>query len=66
MNTQTFAHTQAFTAINDDELIAVNGGGFAGALAKGIGKVAKSGFKFGRNTLAYEAAGQIVDGAING
>ena len=62
MNTQTFAHTQAFTAINDDELIAVNGGGFAGALAK----VAKSGFKFGRNTLAYEAAGQIVDGAING
>jgi hypothetical protein len=27
MNTQTFAHTQAFTAINDDELIAVNGGG---------------------------------------
>ena len=27
MNTQTFAHTQAFTAINDDELIVVNGGG---------------------------------------
>ena len=62
MNTQTFAHTQAFTAINDDELIAVNGGGFAGALAK----VAKSGFKFGRNALAYEQATTIVDGAING
>ena len=31
MNTQTFAHTQAFTAINDDELIAVNGG-WLGAL----------------------------------
>ena len=30
MNTQTFAHTQNFTAINDDALIAVNGGG-AGA-----------------------------------
>ena len=30
MNTQTFAHTQAFTAITDDKLIAVNGGG-AGA-----------------------------------
>ena len=27
MNTQTFPHTQAFTAINDDALIAVNGGG---------------------------------------
>ena len=27
MNTQTFAHTQAFTAITDDKLIAVNGGG---------------------------------------
>ena len=30
MNTQTFAHTQDFKAINDDALIAVNGGG-AGA-----------------------------------
>ena len=66
MKTQTFAHTQAFTAITDDELIAVNGGGFAGALVKGIGKVANGGFKFGRNALAYEAAGQLVDGAING
>ena len=26
MNTQTFAQTQDFTAITDDELIAVNGG----------------------------------------
>ena len=28
MNTQTFAHTQDFTAITDEELMAVNGGGF--------------------------------------
>ncbi len=26
MNTQTFAQTQVVTAINDDELMAVNGG----------------------------------------
>ena len=26
MNTQTFAHAQDFTAITDDELMAVNGG----------------------------------------
>ena len=26
MNTQTFAHTQDFTAITDEELMAVNGG----------------------------------------
>ena len=58
MNTQTFAQDQDFTAITDDELIAVNGG-WAGALAKGI-------FKFGRNALAYEQAATIVDGAING
>ena len=30
MNTQTFAQDQAFTAINDNALIAINGGG-AGA-----------------------------------
>ena len=28
MNTQTFAQAQDFKAINDDALIAVNGGGF--------------------------------------
>ena len=47
MNTQTFAHTQAFTAINDDELIAVNGG-FLGALtqiARVAPKIAKVGVK---------------------
>ena len=47
MNTQTFAHTQAFTAITDDELIAVNGG-WLGALTKiaRVGpKVAKVGAK---------------------
>ncbi len=37
MNTQTFAQTQVFTAINDDELMAATGGygshkPFAGAL----------------------------------
>ena len=32
MNTQTFAHAQDFTAINDDELIAVNGGGVGATL----------------------------------
>ena len=40
MNTQTFAHTQAFTAINDHELIAVNGGRFfatAGYVLGGVG-----------------------------
>ena len=30
MKTQTFAQTQDFKAINDDELIAVNGGGIGG------------------------------------
>ena len=43
MNTQTFAHTQAFTAINDDALIAVNGGG-AGAT---LGWVAANIFTLG-------------------
>ena len=28
MNTQTFAQAQDFTAITDEELMAVNGGGF--------------------------------------
>ena len=62
MNTQTFAHTQAFTAINDDELIAVNGGSKLGALAK----LGKSVFNFGRNQFALEAAVTMADGAING
>ena len=39
MNTQTFAHTQAFTAINDDELIAVNGGGFLATAGYVLGQV---------------------------
>ena len=33
MNTQTFAQAQAFTAINDDALIAVNGGGVGATLS---------------------------------
>ena len=65
MNTQTFAHTQAFTAINDDELIAVNGG-WAGALAKGIGKFAKGTFKVGRDGLAANAVIGMAGDAING
>ena len=65
MNTQTFAQDQDFTAINDDELIAVNGG-WAGALAKGIGKFAKGTFKVGRDSLALDAAVTMADGAING
>ena len=32
MNTQTFAQAQDFTAITDEELMAVNGGGFLGFL----------------------------------
>ena len=32
MNTQTFAQAQNFAPITDDELIAVNGGGFLGFL----------------------------------
>ena len=43
MNTQTFAQTQDFKAINDDELIAVNGGG-AGAT---LGWVAANIFTLG-------------------
>ena len=61
MKTQTFAHTQAFTAITDDELIAVNGGGFA-SLAKLGGK----GFRLTRNALAFDAAAGMVGDAING
>ena len=39
MNTQTFAHTQAFTAINDDALIAVNGGGAGASILWGLANV---------------------------
>ena len=61
MKTQTFAQAQDFTAINDDELIAVNGGGL-GSLAKLGGKA----FRLTRNQLAFDAATDIVGGAING
>ena len=40
MNTQTFAQAQDFTAITDEELTAVNGGGFfatAGYVLGGVG-----------------------------
>ena len=39
MNTQTFAHAQAFTAINDDALIAVNGGGAGASILWGLANV---------------------------
>ena len=58
MNTQTFAQDQNITAITDEELMAVNGGG--------LGSVAKIIFKGTRNALAYEAATNIVGDAING
>ena len=61
MNTQTFAHTQAFTAINDDELIAVNGGWVGAAV-----KLGAKAFKSGRNIIAAESVIGMADGAING
>ena len=39
MKTQTFAHAQAFTAINDDALIAVNGGGAGASVLWGLANV---------------------------
>ena len=62
MNTQTFAHTQAFTAINDDELIAVNGGG-AGAT---LGWVAANVFTLGA-PIAIDAftGGKVTKAAAN-
>ena len=36
MNTQTFAHAQAFTAITDEELIAVNGGVIGGIVTTAL------------------------------
>ena len=39
MNTQTFAQDQAFTAINDDALIAVNGGGAGASILWGLANV---------------------------
>ena len=39
MNTQTFAHTQDFTAITDEELTAVNGGGFFATAGYVLGQV---------------------------
>ena len=56
MNTQTFAHTQAFTAINDDALIAVNGGG-AGAT---LGWVAANVFTLGIPIAADAFTGGTV------
>ena len=39
MNTQTFAHAQAFTAITDDKLMAVNGGGAGATLGWVFGNI---------------------------
>ena len=53
MNTQTFAHTQAFTAITDEELMAVNGG------IAFLPFLAKAGTLFGKG--AGYGAGTYVD-----
>ena len=64
MNTQTFAHTQAFTAINDDALIAVNGGGLFGDIVDlGVGFIPYAGTA---NTIAGFAGGPTVGGAVEG
>ena len=39
MNTQTFAQAQDFKAINDDALIAVNGGGAGASILWGLANV---------------------------
>ena len=39
MNTQTFAQAQDFTAITDEELTAVNGGGFFATAGYVLGQV---------------------------
>ena len=39
MKTQTFAQTQDFTAINDDALIAINGGGAGASILWGLANV---------------------------
>ena len=64
MNTQTFAHAQAFTAINDDELMAVNGGGLFGDIVDiGVGFVPFAGTV---NTVTGIFGGPTVGGAIEG
>ena len=61
MNTQTFAQAQDFTAITDDELIAVNGGWVGAAV-----KLGAKAFKFGRNAIAADAVIGMAGDAING
>ena len=64
MKTQTFAQAQDFTAINDDELIAVNGGGVFGDIVDfGVGFIPLAGTA---NTIAGIAGGPTVGGAVEG
>ena len=52
MNTQTFAQTQDFKAINDDELIAVNDGGIGGIVTTAF-KIFGGGNHFLSNTHSH-------------
>ena len=65
MNTKTFAQAQDFTAITDEELMAVNGGVF-GAIAKAVGKGILGTGKATRNYLAADAVIGMAGDAING
>ena len=60
MKTQTFAHTQAFTAITDEELIAVNGGNSAAAAGWGMFNVVTFGFPLLVDSLTGHKVTQAV------
>ena len=60
MNTQTFAQAQNFTAINDEELIAVNGGNSAAAAGWGMFNVVT----FGLPLLVDSLTGHKVTKAV--
>ncbi len=59
MNTQTFAQDQAFTAINDDALIAINGGGAGATLGWAFANV----FTLGIPLIVDSAKGGSVTNA---
>ena len=66
MNTQTFAHAQAFTAINDDELIAVNGGGLLGDIVDiGVGLIPGVGTANSVAGLTGYSVGNTVEGLFS-
>ena len=64
MNTQTFAQAQNITPINDDALIAVNGGGLFGDIVDlSVGFIPYAGTA---NTIAGFAGGPTVGSAVEG